>query len=120
MEGIVDKKLVTYKRNKFVHKWWYRVVIWLAAGAVFITTYFLMLPALTVTEEGDPGTTQIVSGNIINDKIQVNNVFPVQAILGFDARYGGDDSSETEKFFKEKLSKLLKITIFCQLRVSLT
>lgn len=93
MEGIVDKKLVTYKRNKFVHKWWYRVVIWLAAGAVFITTYFLMLPALT--ESGDPGTTQIVSGNIINDEIQVNNVFPVQAILGDDARYNGNVNYRT-------------------------
>ena len=102
MEGIVNSKLVTYKRNRFVHRWWYRVVIWLAAGAVFITTYFLMLPALTATENEDPGTTQIVSGNIINDEIQVNNVFPVQAILGIDARYGGKDSSETEKFFKEK------------------
>lgn len=102
MEGIVDKKLVTYKRNRFVHKWWYRVVIWLAAGAVFITTYFLMLPALTVTENDDPGTTQIVSGNIINDVIQVNNVFPVQAILGIEARYGGGHSRNTEAFFKEK------------------
>ena len=101
MEGIVDKKLVTYKRNRFVHRWWYRVVIWLAAGAVFITTYFLMLPALTVTEDDDPGTTQIVSGNIINDEIKVNNVFPVQAILGYDARYGGDYASKTEEFFKE-------------------
>lgn len=100
MEGIVDKKLVTYKRNKFVHRWWYRVVIWLAAGAVFITTYFLMLPALTATE--DPGTTQIVSGNIINDEIQVNNVFPVQAILGYDARYGGEYASKTEEFFKKE------------------
>ena len=88
MEGIVNSKLVTYKRNRFVHRWWYRVVIWLAAGAVFITTYFLMLPALTATE--DPGTTEIVSGNIINDEIQVNNVFPVQAVLGNGARYGGD------------------------------
>ena len=97
MEGIVDKKLVTYKRNKFVHKWWYRVVIWLAAGAVFITTYFLMLPALT--ESGDPGTTQIVSGNIINDDIQVNNVFPVQAILGEGARYKGPHSGMTKNYF---------------------
>lgn len=99
MEGIVDKKLVTYKRNRFVHKWWYRVVIWLAAGAVFITTYFLMLPALTVTENDDPGTTQIVSGNIIDDEIQVNNVFPVQAILGYEARYGGKYSKFTQTIF---------------------
>lgn len=99
MEGIVDKKLVTYKRNKFVHRWWYRVVIWLAAGAVFITTYFLMLPALTATENEDPGTTQIVSGNIINDEIQVNNVFPVQAILGYNARYGGTYAYKTVEFF---------------------
>lgn len=100
MEGIVDKKLVAYKRNRFVHRWWYRVVIWLAAGAVFITTYFLMLPALT--ESGDPGTTQIVSGNIIDDEIQVNNVFPVQAILGVGARYGGPYSEHTEEFFNVK------------------
>ncbi|MBO5147416.1 MAG: fibro-slime domain-containing protein, partial [Clostridia bacterium] len=117
MEGIVDKKLVTYKRNKFVHKWWYRVVIWLAAGAVFITTYFLMLPALTAT--GDPGTTQIVSGNIINDEIQVNNVFPVQAVLGNAARYGGDEngdhSGSTKSYFDTYDVILIHANIFCGL-----
>lgn len=118
MEGIVDKKLVTYKRNKFVHRWWYRVVIWLAAGAVFITTYFLMLPALTVTE--DPGTTQIVSGNIINDEIQVNNVFPVQAVLGNGARYGGDKedgdhSGNTKSFFDTYNVILIHADAYCGL-----
>lgn len=117
MEGIVDKKLVTYKRNKFVHRWWYRVVIWLAAGAVFITTYFLMLPALT--ESGDPGTTQIVSGNIIDDEIQVNNVFPVQAVLGNAARYGGDEngdhSGSTKSYFDTYDVILIHANAYCGL-----
>ena len=37
-----------------VHKrrvWWYRVVSVLAALAVFVTTYILILPALTLTNE---------------------------------------------------------------------
>ena len=74
---------------------WYRVAIVISSLAIFVTTYMLMLPASTTT-----GATEITQlGNGINKaitydkdgklKINVNNIYRIDAYLGADAWCGG-------------------------------
>ena len=75
---------------------WYRVAIVISSLAIFVTTYLLMLPASTTT-----GATEITKlGNgvqkaITYDKdgklrINVNNIYRIDAYLGADAWCGGE------------------------------
>lgn len=83
MEKNLNNRVSEIKKVQFVNRWWYKFVVCLSACAVFVVTYFLMLPAMTASVYG----TEVISGNIVADKIYANNVYPIDAILGPEAGY---------------------------------
>lgn len=81
----IISRIRNYLKSHSLRRIWYRVALILSSMAVFVTTYFLMLPALTVEIYG----TDAIKGNIVNDVIKANNVYPIDAILGPEAGYKG-------------------------------
>ena len=81
----IISRISNYIKSHSLRRIWYRVALVLSSMAVFVTTYFLMLPALTVEIYG----TDEIKGNIVNDVVKANNVYPIDAILGWEAGYKG-------------------------------
>ena len=94
----IISRIRNYLKSHSLRRIWYRVALILSSMAVFVTTYFLMLPALTITGSTaithlgsiDDSYTSTVSeqgkGVVYNSdgnlKIQVNNIYRIDAYLG--------------------------------------
>ena len=94
----IISRIRNYLKSHSLRRIWYRVALVLSSMAVFVTTYFLMLPALTITGSTaithlgsiDDSYTSTVSeqgkGVVYNSdgklKIQVNNIYRIDAYLG--------------------------------------
>ena len=78
----IISRIRNYLKTHSLRRIWYRVALVLSSMAVFVTTYFLMLPALTVTganeitKLGTNGITQGITYDANGKlKINVNNIY---------------------------------------------
>ena len=99
---------------------WYRVAIVISSLAIFVTTYLLMLPASTTT-----GATEITQlGNGIQKaitydkdgklKINVNNIFRIDAYLGYESASDGDYNDRC--YISSTLNNSANNTVLVRLR----
>lgn len=111
----IISRIRKYLKTHSLRRIWYRVALVLSSMAVFVTTYFLMLPALTITGATDitrlgsiTGYSNIAEngkGLIYNEndnlKIQVNNIYRIDAYLGSEAWCGGAHKGNIYNYLKD-------------------
>lgn len=98
-------KIRNYLKAHSLRRIWYRIALVLSSLAVFVTTYFLMLPALTesagnmITRLGN-GVDKAITYDGSNLKINVNNIYRIDAYLGPNSWCGGSHQQMIYDYLK--------------------